>query len=152
MLTQRFLHNLISGPSYNELLLPVCFLCHNLTSFQLLSLVKARVPGHTRASASLPLGQMLYSFPCYVTSHYTFWKSHTFFPRAAAASPQERHGYQLAFVMKSILTAVSSPSPIPQPWDMGNTFGDSSLCTLLQEGLVYDLVYSNNSLILIIDW
>ena len=33
------------------------------------------------------------------------------FHRVAAASLQERHSYQLAFVMKSILTAVSSDPP-----------------------------------------
>ena len=62
---QRFLCDLISSSSHNELLLPVPL--YLFTFFWLPSLVRRRVPCDTGASASLPLIQVLHKF---------FWLHH----------------------------------------------------------------------------
>ena len=60
-----------------------------------------------------------------------YFQSDTHLSPWATALPQERHSYELAIVMQSILNPVSSTSPFPQPRVVGIFYSGGPLLGIL---------------------
>ena len=125
MLTWSFLCDLISDPLQCATVasFPISFIF-----FWLPSLVRVRVPHDTGVFGSCVSCRVLYELPTCIRSHCMVWKSRKPFT-VGGGGARLSISCQLATVMKSILSAVSSPSPIPQPWAMGSILRDPPLCT-----------------------
>ena len=123
MLTWSFLHDSYPAPP------TMCYFCLFFYIFYLLLAAifsQGKSTSWHRNFRLLTLAQARICTPRYVTSPLILPQS--CMPLLGEAA-QLSTSYQLAIVMKSILTSLSSPCLILQPQAVGNIFREPQLCT-----------------------